>query len=214
DAAEVRGLIRIAQDGPVLNARFSHPLVGDVVRGRVGKAAGRRLRGQVVKVLRGRELDSAASRIRMAQLSIDSDQAVDTDLLVNAAKDAMFLSNLPLGERIARAAFERGGGLQAGELLSRALIWQGHPAQADEILAQFRPGDLDELQLVLWGIPRVSILFWSMGEVTRAHQVMALLRERVQYPALQLVVEATAAAMAVHENHIEDAITAATAVLA
>jgi hypothetical protein len=40
----------------------------------------------------------------------------------------MFLSNLPLGERIARAAYELGGGVQEAELLSRALLWQGHPA--------------------------------------------------------------------------------------
>jgi hypothetical protein len=69
----------------------------------------------VVKILHNRELDSPASRIRMAQLSIDSDQAVDTGFLITAAKDAIFLSNLPLGERIARTAFERDGGLQAAE---------------------------------------------------------------------------------------------------
>ena len=35
DKAETRGLIRIAEDGSMLNARFSHPLVGDVVRSRL-----------------------------------------------------------------------------------------------------------------------------------------------------------------------------------
>ena len=213
DKAETRGLIRIVQDGPVLNARFSHPLVGDVVRSRLGKAAARRLRGRVVQVLRDRELASAVSRIRMAQLSIDSDQAVETGLLISAAKDAIFLSNLPLGERIARAAFEREGGLQAGELLSRALLWQGHPMQADEILTRFDPNGLDEMQLLLWGLPRVSILFWSMGDVARAHEVMALLHAGVEHPSLKLVVDAVASAMAVHQNRIAEGIAAAEAVL-
>lgn len=214
DAAETGGLIRLVQDGPVLNTRFSHPLVGDVVRSRLGKAASRRLRGRVVKILRNRELDSPASRIRMAQLSIDSDQTVDTGFLVTAAKDAIFLSNLPLGERIAQAAFERDGGVQAGELLSRALLWQGHPVQAEEILAKFDPDQLDELQLVRWSLPRLSILFWSMGDVRRAHEIIELLDERVQNPALRLVVDAVAAAIAVHENRIEEGISAAEAVLA
>jgi len=214
DKAEMRGLIRFAQDGQVLNARFSHPLVGDVVRSRVGKAAERRLKGRVVQVLQSRELDSAASRIRMAQLSVDSDRTVDTNLLIAAAKDAMFLSNLPLGERIARAAFDRDGGVQAGELLSRALLWQGHPVEADQVLARFDPDGLDELQLVLWGIPRVGILFWSVGDIARAHEVMALLQERVQHPALKLVVDASRAMMAVHENQIEEGIALAEAVLA
>ena len=161
DAAEVRGLIRIVHDGARVNARFSHPLFGDVVRRRVGTASARKLRGRVVQVLRDRELDTAASRIRMAQLYVDSDQAVDTDLLIAAAKDALFLNDLPLGERLARAAFERGGDLRAAELLSGALMWQGHLVQAEEILARFDPENLDEWQLVQWGIVRVAILFWS-----------------------------------------------------
>jgi DNA-binding NarL/FixJ family response regulator len=213
DAAEVAELIRIGHDGAVVNVRFSHPLLGDVVRRRVGTASGRKLRGRIVQVLRARETDSAAGRVRLAQLCVDSDQAVDLDLLITAAKDAVFLSNLPIGERLARAAFERGGGLRAAELLSRALLWQGHPVQADEILARFDPENLDELQLVQWGIPRLSILFWAMGDVARANRLLALLRTRVEHPSLKLIVDATGAAMAVHENRIDEGLAAAVRVL-
>jgi DNA-binding NarL/FixJ family response regulator len=214
DAAEVGGLIRIVQDGPALTARFSHPLYGDVVRRRLGTVSARRLRGSIVTALRAQPLDTAAARLRMAQLSVDSDQPAHTDLLIAATKDAMFLSNVPLGEHLARAAFERDGSVQAAELLSRALLWQGHPEQADEVLAQFSPDDLDELQLVMWGIPRLSILFWSLGDVARAHQVLALLRDRVTHPSLGLIVAATGSAIAVHENEIAEGIAAAEAVLA
>jgi DNA-binding NarL/FixJ family response regulator len=214
DAAEMRGLIRITYDGRQINGRFSHPLFGDVVRHRMGTASARKLRGRIARVLRDRELDSSASRIRLAQLYVDSDDAADADLLITAAKDAMFLSNLPLSERIARAAFERGGGLRAAELLSRALLWQGQPMQAEEVLAQFEPADLNELQLVQWGIPRLSILFWSIGDVARAKELLALLRRRVQHPALRLVVEATGSALAVHENRIAEGLAAAESVLA
>ena len=214
DAAETRGLIRFVRDGTTLNARFSHPLVGDVVRSRVGRAAERRFKGQLVQILRRRELDTPASRIRMAQLSIDSDQAVDNELLITAAKDAIYLSNLPLGERLAQVAFDRTASLQAAALLSRALLWQGKPVAADAILAKFQPGDLDELQLVQWGIPRVSTLFWSMGDVQQAYTVLALVNEGATNPVIKLIVEATGAAMAVHENKIDEGISAALAILA
>ena len=207
------GLIRIVQDGSALHARFSHPLYGDVVRRRLGTVSARRLRGRIVTALRGQPLDSAAARLRMAQLSIESDQPVDTDLLIAATKDAIFLSNVPLGEHLAQAAFERDGGLQAAALLSRALLWQGRPKQADEVLARFSPDDLDELQLLMWGVPRLSILFWSLGDVERAHEVLALLRERVEHPNLRLIVEATGSAIAVHQNEIAEGIAAAQAVL-
>lgn len=213
DAAELAGLIRIGRDGGQVNARFSHPLFGEVVRRRIGTASARRLRGRIATVLRERELDSAASRIRLAQLCIDSDQDIDSGFLVTSAKDAMFLSNLPLGERLARAAAERDNGVQPAELLSRALLWQGHPVQADEVLARFNPDELDELQLVQWAVPHLSILFWSMGDVEGAHEVIELLRERVNHPALKLIVAATASAIAVHENEIADGIAMAEHVL-
>jgi DNA-binding CsgD family transcriptional regulator len=214
DTAEMQGLIRIVHDGPEVNVRFGHPLYGDVVRRRIGTASARTLRGRIVRILRGRELNAATSRIRMAQLCVDSDEGADPQLLVAAAKDAMFLSNLPLGERIARAAYELGGGVQEAELLSRALLWQGHPVQANEILTKFEPEGLDELQLVQWGIPHLSILFWSMGDVARADDVLTLLLKRVTHPGLKLVVAATESAMAVHQNRIAEGIAEAERVLA
>jgi DNA-binding CsgD family transcriptional regulator/tetratricopeptide (TPR) repeat protein len=213
DAAEVQGLIRVTRDGMQLNARFSHPLYGEVVRQRTGMASARRLRGNIVTALKDRPTDTTAARIRLAQLYVGSDQTPDVNLLVTAAKDAIFLSNVPLGESLARAALDHDGGLRAAEVLSRALLWQGRPAEADAILAEFNPDDLDELQLVQWGIPRVSILFWSMGLVAQAHSVMQVLAERVRFPALKLVVEATAAALAVHENKIAEGLELAEAVL-
>lgn len=214
DAAEVCGLINVAHDGPALYARFSHPLYGDVVKRRIGTVSARKLRGRLVQALQERPIDSAARRLRLAQLSIESDQPTDMDLLVSATKDALFLSNIPLAEQLARAALERGGGLQAAELLSRALLWQGRAAQADGVLAKFTPDDMDELQLVLWGVPRMSILFWSIGDVQRSHEVLELLRERVQHPSLALIVAAVGSAMAVHENNLAAGIAEAEAVLA
>lgn len=214
DAAELRGLIRTEQDGAQVDVRFSHPLFGEVVRRRMGTASARALRGRLVRALRDREITSAAARIRIAQLALDSDASTDSKLLVTAAKDAIALSNVPLGERFARAAVDRGAGLDASELLSRALHWQGHPRQAELALARFDPADLDDLQLVRWGIPLLSIVFWSLRDVTRANDILDLLRRRVTHPVLVLAVEAVGAAMAVHENRIAEGLESAAKVLA
>lgn len=214
DAAEISGLIRTSSDGRSVSACFSHPLLGDVVRRRIGTAAARKRRGRIVEMLRDQDLSTASHRIRLAQLCVDSGQAIDNDLLITAAKDAVALSNLPLGERLARAAFERGGGLSAAEVLCRAVLWQGRPQEADDILADFDPDRLDQLELVQWGIPRASLLFWSMGDVARGHEIMALLGDRVEHPALRLVIAAANAAVAVHENKITAGIEAAERVLA
>ncbi|MCV7178362.1 LuxR C-terminal-related transcriptional regulator [Mycolicibacterium sphagni] len=214
DAAEKAHLIRIDRAGPDLHARISHPLYGDVVRRQIGTASARMLRGQIVTVLNRHTPTSAAGRIRVAQLYLDSDQTADTGLLVTAAKDAVSLANAPLGERLARTAFEREHGMQAAHLLSRALMWQGRPDEADEVLAEFDPDDLDEGQLVLWGIPRASIVFWSLGEAARAREVMELLRRRVSNPILRPMVDAADAAFTIFENRLSEGMAMAEAVLA
>lgn len=213
DAAEAAGFIQIVQDGPRLNTRFSHPMYGDVVRRRVGTATARRLRGRLADALGVQALETPAQRIRLALLQADSDRPADARFLVSAAKDAVSLANLPLGERLARKAFEAGGGMRAAELLSRALLWQGRPAEAEGILAVFDPDELNELELVQWGIPRLSTLFWAMAEVDRAHELLSLLDERVEYPALRQIVEATGSAVAVHENALVEGLETARTVL-
>ena len=54
EQAETRGLIQVSQDGDRFNARFTHPLFGEVIRRRLGIATSRRLRGQLVTVMRAR----------------------------------------------------------------------------------------------------------------------------------------------------------------
>ena len=206
EEAEVRGLICVVDDGDCTEARFAHPLLGEVVRSSIGTVAARRRRGALVRALRGRDTATAAGRIRVAQLCLHGDEAVDAGLLTRAAKDAISLHDLPLCERLGRAALAAGAGLAAAVLVSRALMWQGHPATAEEILAQFAPDDLDELELVRWGVPRLSILFWHLGEIDRAHEVLDQLDERVRHPALELIVAATRSGMAVHENRIDEAL--------
>jgi Tetratricopeptide repeat len=52
-----------------------------------------------------------------------------------------------------------------------------------------------------------------MGDVGRAHEVLGVLRERVEHPRARLVVDAIASGMAVHENKIAEGLAAAEQVL-
>ncbi len=164
--------------GPIdgVDVRFNHPLFGEVIRRRLGMAAARRLRGELVRALQGQPLRSPADRIRLAELTLDSDQAPDLELLVTAARDAIALTNVTLGERLARAAVNRGGGLVASELLARSLLWQGNAAEAEETLSAFDPDQMNELDLTRWGMARIANLHWSMGDAESADEVLELLR--------------------------------------
>lgn len=213
-AAESAGLIRVTRHHGAVDIRFGHALIGEVVRRRIGTTGARIRRGRLVDVLQNRDLSTPAHRIRLAQLCVDSDRPIDLALLTDAAKDAIALTNPPLGERLARAACERGGGLHAAEILSRSLLWQGRPHQADDILARFEPDHLNPLELVQWGVVRAGLRFWSLGDPVHAHDLIEILRARVEHPALRLTVDAVAAAIEVYENHLAAGIDTAERVLA
>lgn len=97
EKAESEGLIRIAREGRALSVRYAHPLFGEVIRGRLGFASSRRLRGHLVEALGRREVASASDRIRLAGLALDSDADLDPGLLCEAARDALMLANVPMG---------------------------------------------------------------------------------------------------------------------
>jgi DNA-binding NarL/FixJ family response regulator len=212
--AENRGLIRVVEARSGIEVSFNHPLFGEVIRRRLGMAAARRLRGEVVRALQDRPLRGPADRIRRAELTLDSDESPELDLLVSAARDAIALTNVTLGERLARAAVNRGGGLVASELLARSLLWQGKSAEAEETLSAFDPNQMNELELVRWGLVRIANLHWSMGDAEGADEVLDLLCDRVAHPGLKLVVAGVASASRLFENQLAEAVELSNLVLA
>lgn len=214
EEAENRGLIRVVDEAGGIEVRFNHPLFGEVIRRRLGMAAARRLRGEVVRALHGRKLRGPADRIRLAELTLDSDESPELDLLVSAARDAIALTNVTLGERLARAAVNRGGGLVASELLARSLLWQGNSAEAEETLSTFDPKQMNELEVVRWGLARIANLHWSMGDAESAGEVLDLLCDRVSHPGLKLVVAGVASASRLFENQLREAVELSRVVLA
>lgn len=213
EAAETRGLIRVVENTHQLTVRYNHPLFGEVIRRRLGIASGRRLRGRLYSALKERPINSAPDRIRLAELALDSDKSADLELFEAAAADAIGLANLPLGERFARAAVERRGGVEAADLLARALLWQGHRIEAERTLASFDPDQLNEVQLARWGTTRVSNLFWAMGDAERADEVLTMLRSKVRHPKIIATFDGLASACAVNENRLDDAFSGAETVM-
>ncbi|MDT5050845.1 MAG: hypothetical protein QOG75_6764, partial [Mycobacterium sp.] len=120
ERVEQRGLIRVIEDRTNLDVRFTHPLYGEVIRRGLGRAATRRLKGELFHALQQQPIAGPAQRIRLAELALDSDVTADTKLFAAAAQDAIALTNITLGERLARAAVSRGGGLVASERLARS----------------------------------------------------------------------------------------------
>src|SRR5271166_2129189 len=164
-----------------------------------------------------------ASRLKSEQLALIESlgdptptpaQPYGPSLLVTAAQDAIAVTNITLGERLARAAVSRGGGLDASELLARSLLWQGKAAEVEETLSVFDPETMSEFELVRWGTARIANLQWSMGDAEGANEVLKLLRSKVTHHGLQLLVDGEASASLLFENQLDEAVAHAERVVA
>jgi len=213
ERAEALGVVRIAREGRTLRVLYTHPLFGEVIRRRLGPLAARRLRGKLVSVLQAQPVRTAADRILIADLGLDSDVDIAGDDLAAAAREALTLANIPMAQRFAQAAVDAGEGLGAVEPLARALMWQGRADEAEAALAGFDPDGFDQVELIRWGLLRIGNLFWAVGDAAQAKAVLDLVGSRVTEPALALIVKGVASAMALFTNRLDEAITLSDEVL-
>jgi hypothetical protein len=105
EEADRRGLITLEPVVGGAEVRVAHPLYGEVRRGHAPPTTLRRLRGLVAAELAASDdCDDTRVVVRRATLSLDSDLTPDDDLLVRAARGAVWLADLPLADRLAAAA--------------------------------------------------------------------------------------------------------------
>jgi DNA-binding CsgD family transcriptional regulator len=173
EEADTRGIITLEAVGGRMEVRVAHPLYGEVRRRRAAPTRLRRLRGLVAAELGlANERDDIQVLVRRATLSVDSDLTQDADLLVRAARGAVWLADLPLAERLAAAAIRAGGGPEPNFVRAHALSWSGRGEEADTVLAEIRADQLTEDERARLAFLRASNLLWALGDPPRAKQII------------------------------------------
>ena len=166
EEAERRGLVRT--DGSV--ARLAHPLYGEVRRAAMGTLRARRLRGLVA-----RTLDVVPDPIPRAVLTLDSDLAPEPALFLQAAGAATRMYDLPLAERLARAAAATGD-FGARLMHAGALSWLSRGDEAEAILADLVACAPDDVTLAMVHLHRTGNLLWTLARPKEAEQALAAAR--------------------------------------
>ena len=175
EEAEQRGLVRIVRE-PRLAARLAHPLYGEVRRTEIGQLRARRLRGLIATAL-SRD-DSPAEPLRCAVLALESDLRPDPGRFLAAAHQAVMLFDLALGERLARAAAEAGGGFHARLAQALALSWLSRGDEAEDILAGLSSSAPNDEAWTLVTGARIGNLFWTLRRTDDAESLLAETLER------------------------------------
>jgi DNA-binding CsgD family transcriptional regulator len=167
EAAEARGMVRTdaVREGPVL--RLAHPLYGEVRRAGMGTLRARRLRGLVAATL-----DDPGDLVPRAVLTLDSDLAPDAPLFLRAAEDALRLYDLPLAERLARAA-AAAGERRAPLVHAAVLSWLSRGEEAEEILRALAGSTPDAGTRAMVHVYRAGNLFFTLARPDAARAALA-----------------------------------------
>lgn len=154
EEADMRGLIALDDIDGDADVRLAHPLYGEVRRNRAAGVRLRRLRGMVATELAlSIAREDIQALVRRATLTLDSDLTPDADLLLQAARGALWLtgghssiiSASALGERFADAAIEAGAGAEAHFIRAYALSWLGNGEDADAALIDMPVSELTDV---------------------------------------------------------------------
>lgn len=133
----------------------------------MGTVRARRLRGRVAQTL-----DVTPDPIPRAVLTLDSDLAPEPALFLQAAEAATRMYDLPLAERLARAA--AGAGHPVARLVhASALSWLSRGDEAETILADLAEHAPDPEMRAMAHLARTGNLLFTMARPEQARQALA-----------------------------------------
>ncbi|SRX95560.1 transcriptional regulator [Rhodococcus jostii RHA1] [Mycobacterium shimoidei] len=173
EEADIRGLISVERVGDRTEVRVAHPLYALVRQKRAAPTRLRRMRGLVATELANADGgDDIQTVVQRAKLSLDSDLTLEPDLLLTAARGAVWLTDLPLADRLAEAAMRTGAGQEAYFIRAHALSALGRSDEANAVLISCPSEgftDADNARLIFL---RASTLFWALSDPAGAKKLV------------------------------------------
>ncbi|WP_394613364.1 LuxR C-terminal-related transcriptional regulator [Lentzea sp. JNUCC 0626] len=146
------GLVTVTDEG----LRLAHPLYGEVLRAQCPPLRKRNHQRHLASLL--------DDPLRVAVLRLESGTADDPALLLKAGNIASAAGGVVLAERLARAAWLIGGGVEAARLLALVLLFTDRPAEAEEVFAMVATDD----DPIMIRTMRAMNLGWGLGRSDEA----------------------------------------------
>ncbi|MGH9180588.1 MAG: LuxR family transcriptional regulator, partial [Acidimicrobiales bacterium] len=132
---EGRGVLRVDEDGRRVNVRLGHPLYGEVLRARLSPTRARAVSRSLADALADVGARRREDVLRLATWRLECGDRRDPALLLAGARQAHARHDPALAGRLARAAWEAGGGFGAGLLLATVVSQAAGPDEAETIFA-------------------------------------------------------------------------------
>ena len=212
--AEAQGLVQVRPDGRRTEARLAHPMYGEAVRQRLPRSRLRRISADLAAAIEATGARRREDLLRLGRRQLEAAGLGDPDLLTRAARRAQEVFDMELAARLAQAALDAGGGVEAGLTLGEAMFRSGRHREAETVLAAMAGLCRTDRDLARIANARAHVLHNLVGDPGAATAVLneALAAITEDAPRLQLL--GRLATMKVFEEDPEGALAAAAPLLA
>jgi DNA-binding CsgD family transcriptional regulator len=183
----------VGQDGVRSQARLAHPVYGEVLRRRTPRSRLRKIHRSLAEAVEGTGMRRREDLLRVGRWLLEAGAQREPVLLTEAARRARQMFDMDLAARLARAAFESGGGVQAGIVLGEAEFSSGRTQQAEAILAGLIPLCASDAELASVANARAHVFGNLMGDPAAAAAVLDEALSAITDPAARLRLSVRAA---------------------
>ena len=181
EALERQGLLQSRLEGRRLLVTLAHPVYGDVVRAGVPAVGLRNLHGQLADAVESTGARRREDALRVATWGLDAGAAVRPDLMFRGAVTARIRWDLPLAERLARAAHQSfretspdpraRAGFEAGLLVGQVQWLQGRSEDAEATLAGLGGAVTGDAERTMLATVRMDNLLLGLNRSDQAVRV-------------------------------------------
>jgi hypothetical protein len=112
--AEAQRVVQVHQDGRRTVARLAHPVYGEALRQSLPRSRLRRISAMLASAIESTGARRREDLLRLGRWQLDSGGTGEPVLLGRAARRASDMFDMDLSARLAQAALDLGGGVDAG----------------------------------------------------------------------------------------------------
>lgn len=207
--AEAQGFVHVQQDGRRTMTRLTHPVYGEALRQSLPRSRLRRISALLANAVEATGARRREDLLRLGQWQLDSGMRAEPALLGRAARRASEIFDNELATRLAQAALDLGGGVDAGLALGEARFRSGNHLEAESVLADMVPLCENDGELAKVASARAHNLHNLLGDRAAAYTVLDEALAAVTDDGARLALLGRLATIRVFEPDLEGALEAA-----
>ena len=169
---ERKGLIVMVRDDRRNEIRLAHPMYGEVLRARTPALRIRSVCRSLAEAVEATGAQRREDALRVSLWRLDGGGVAPMPLLLAGTAQAYFANDLETAERLARIAFDIEPSFTSGMLLTEILYELGRGRECVTILTAVASIAQSELERARVAVIHATTLFWKLGDIDQARQVM------------------------------------------